>query len=607
MTCARGRLRLLILLLLLVPALAVVQAEESERGDLRARPRSVPAAERGVGRLVPDLPFTDVEGKPGRLSDYADRKALVIAYTNVGCPVCKRYGPRLAQLEKAWAARGVSFLFVNPSPQDTPAQINAAREAFRLAGRYVADGDRALSDVLRATTTAEVFVLDAARTLVYRGAVDDQYGVGYVLEAPTTPYLARALEAVLSGTPPATPATTAPGCVLALDPPTPGRSSVTWHADISRILQRRCESCHREGENAPFALTRYEEAQGNAGMIRWAVEERVMPPWFAGEGSLDCRNDPSLTETERNQILAWIDAGCPKGDPSQAPVPRTYARGWKIGRPDDVIEIPRAIQVPAEGTVDYQYVTVQTDYPEDRWIQAYEIRPTAPQVVHHVLVFVKYPSDHPRRHEQPRVHGGIAGYFAAMVPGQGHTIWPEGTARFLPKGARLRFQIHYTTNGVAAVDRTRLALRFAPGKPRYEMRSMGVYNVGVRIPPGAANHRQRANRMIPVRGRIYSFTPHMHVRGKAFRYEAALPGGERKLLLDIPRYDFNWQLSYLLREPLDVPGGTRIHATAWYDNSADNPANPDPTKLVRWGEQTWDEMLIGYLDWHPLLEGTGEK
>ena len=187
----------------------------------------------------------------------------------------------------------------------------------------------------------------------------------------------------------------------------------------------------------------------------------------------------------------------------------------------------------------------------------------------------------------------------------------EGTARFLPKGARLRFQIHYTTNGEAAKDQTRLGLIFAKEKPRYEMRSMGVYNVGVRIPPGASNHRQRANRLIPVPGRIYSFTPHMHVRGKAFRYEAKLPGGTRQMLLDIPRYDFNWQLSYLLAEPLDVPGGTRIHATAWYDNSEDNPANPDPTKLVRWGEQTWEEMLIGYLDWHPIppdeMNGTKER
>ena len=325
-----------------------------------------------------------------------------------------------------------------------------------------------------------------------------------------------------------------------------------------------------------------------------------MPPWFAGEQSLPWGNDPSLTQAERDQVLAWIDAGCPEGDPEDAPLPRRWTKGWKIGQPDDVIEMPRPFNVPAEGTVKYHYANVFTDYPEDRWVKAFEVRPTAPQVVHHVLVFVKYPKNHPRRHEQPRVLGGVAGYFAAMVPGQGAYTFPEGTARFLPKGSRLRFQIHYTTNGKPAVDRTKLGLIFNKGRPKYEIRSVGVYNIGIRIPAGAANHAQKASRVIPVRARLYSFTPHMHVRGKAFRYEAAFPDGTRRVLLDIPRYDFNWQLSYVLAEPLDVPAGTRIHATAWYDNSDKNPANPDPKKTVLWGEQTWHEMLIGYVDWHPL-------
>jgi len=597
------RIRVLLLLLLLLPLAAQILRAEEDGADLRKRPRALDPVEHGVGTLLPDLSFVDVEGKSGRLSDFKGSKALVLAFTNVGCPVCKRYGPRLGRLEKTWRRRGVAFLFVNPSPQDGADEIAATRKTHGMAGRYVHDVDRSITQALGVTTTAEVFVLDAARTLVYRGAVDDQYGVGYVLEKPTVSYLASALEAVLARRSPETQATTAPGCVLDLEPAkTPVNPKITWHEHVSRIVQRRCQSCHRAGESAPFTLSSYAEAKGNAGMIRWVVEQRVMPPWFAGEKSLACGNDAALSGSERSQVLEWVDAGCPPGDERDAPLARTWPQGWRIGEPDAVIEIPRPFEVPAEGVVDYQYMDVATNYPEDRWVQAFEIRPTAPQVVHHVLVFVKYPRDHPRRGEQPRVRGGVAGYFAAMVPGQGGTTFPAGTARFLPKGARLRFQLHYTTNGRAATDRTRLGFIFAKEKPQHEMRSMGVYNVGIRIPPGAKNHKQVANRLIPVAGRVYGFTPHMHLRGKAFRYEAAYPDGKRQILLDIPRYDFNWQLSYLLAEPLDVPAGTRIHATAWYDNSADNPANPDPTTLVRWGEQTWDEMLIGYVDWHPVSE-----
>ena len=236
-------------------------------------------------------------------------------------------------------------------------------------------------------------------------------------------------------------------------------------------------------------------------------------------------------------------------------------------------------------------------------MQAFEIRPTAPQVVHHVLVFIRYPTDHPRAHEQPRARGGVDGYFAAMVPGQGAHTFPEGTARFLPRGSTLLFQVPYTTNGQAGKDRTKLGLIFAPKRPVHEMRSTGIHNTHLSIPPGAANHTQAASRVVPVRGRIYSFAPHMHLRGKAFRYEAVFPDGRRTVLLDIPRYDFNWQLNYQLAEPIDVPAGTRLHAMAWYDNSANNPANPDPSKTVPWGEQTWEEMLIGYVDWHPLPGG----
>lgn len=592
----------ILLVLALVPALALGLAvvTHAEDDPLQGRPRPLKPGAHGVGRMIPDVAFTDMDGNAGKLSDFAGKQALVIAYTNASCPLCKRYGPKLGRLAKAWAKRDVAFLFVNPTPGEALDTVRAARKAFGMGGRYVIDEGQHISRALKARTTGEVFVLDPARTLVFRGAIDDQYGVGYALDEASRAYLEPALEAVLAGRIPEYAATTAPGCTLDIERGKPRASEVTWHKDVQRIVQNRCQQCHRPGENGPFPLTDYAETKTHAAMIRYVVEERLMPPWFASDESLPMHNDHSLSARERALMLAWVAAGCPKGDPKDAPRPRAFPKGWQIGEPDAVIQIPKAVKVPAEGTVRYQWQTLATDFGEDKWIEAFEIRPTAPQVVHHVLVFARYPRSHPRYREQPRNHQGLDGYFVAMVPGQTAFRFPSGTARFLPQGSSLRFQIHYTTNGEAVTDQTRVGFIFAKQKPAQEMRTAGLTNLGIIIPAGAENHREGTSRMLPTAARLHGFTPHMHVRGKAFRYEALFPDGTRKTLLDIPRYDFNWQLHYRLAEPLDIPAGTRLIATAWYDNSKKNPANPDPTKVVRWGNQTWEEMMIGYVDWHPL-------
>jgi thiol-disulfide isomerase/thioredoxin len=574
-------------------------AEDDAPVDLADAPRPENAESLGVGRHVGDLAFVDLGGQAGALSGYADRKALVIAYTNTDCPVCRKYGPRLAELERRFTARNVAFLFVNPSAEEDPARIREQIQAWGFKGRYVHDVDATLTGPLGARTTGEVFVLDAARTLVYRGAVDDQHGVGWSRDAPRVHLLVDALERVLAGQRPDPAATSAPGCLLGGAPTASASPAITWHEDISRIVQHRCLTCHREGENGPFELRHYSQVKAKAAMIRWVVEEKRMPPWFAGPGSLPMKNDHDLTTRERGELLAWIDAGCPEGDPRSAPLPRTFIEGWKIGTPDVVYRLPSEQRIPATGTVRYRYLEVESRLSEDRWVQAFEVRPTAPQVVHHVLVFCEYPKDHERYRDRPRDQQGLRGYFAAMVPGQGHVRYPEGLAKFMPRGARLRFQLHYTTNGTAATDRTEVGLIFAKQKPAHEVRSAAVSTVRFRIPPGASNHRVSATRMLPLDATLLGFTPHMHLRGKSYRYDLLLPDGTQKLLLDVPRYDFNWQLYYALREPLAVPAGSRIKGTAHYDNSEGNPANPDPTAAVRHGEQTWDEMMIGYVDWYP--------
>lgn len=368
---------------------------------------------------------------------------------------------------------------------------------------------------------------------------------------------------------------------------------LTYHRDVSRILRRRCESCHREGGAAPFALETWAQVARRKRMVKWAVESGAMPPWFAAEGTGPWSNDRSLTENERADLLTWIEHGAPEGDPSDAPPPREWPSGWTIGEPDLVISMGEDFRVPAEGLIDYQYFWMKTSFPEDRWVRALEVRPGAPEVVHHVLVLAAVSE------EQPPVgpNEGLDGFFATTVPGQAGTVLPDGYAKRLPAGAWLKFQLHYTPNGTEQVDRTELGLVFADGPAPHEVHTASAHNNTFAIPPGAFEHEVVGEYTFDRPARLLSFFPHTHARGVAFRYELHRPDGRDELLLDVPVYDFNWQLHYQLARPLDVPAGAVLRATAWYDNTADNPANPDPTARVHFGAQIHEEMMIGYFNW----------
>ncbi|MGB8169217.1 MAG: histidine kinase, partial [Chthoniobacteraceae bacterium] len=292
-------------------------------------------------------------------------------------------------------------------------------------------------------------------------------------------------------------------------------------------------------------------------------------------------------------LLAWLDAGKPLGDPKDAPLARSFPKDWQIGAPDVVLQIPQPIAVKAEGTMPYQIATVETNFAEDRWVRAFEVQPTAREVVHHVLIFVAT-GDRNRDVEGD----GSGGFFAAYVPGNDHVTYPNGFAKPLPAGAKLRFQIHYTPNGTATRDQMKLGLIFAKEAPQHIIHVAGIGNHRLNIPPGAAHHPESAVIPIPADVKLLAFMPHMHLRGAAFRYEAILPDGTVRTLLDVPRYDFNWQLSYRYAEPPTLPRGSKVRATGWFDNSANNPANPDPTKTVKWGPQTFDEMMLGYVEYY---------
>jgi thiol-disulfide isomerase/thioredoxin/mono/diheme cytochrome c family protein len=594
------------------------------------------ARELGVGSYVPDVLATALDGSERGWRSGRGDQLTVIALTSATCPLCKKFGPSLARIEQAYRDRGVKFVFVNVSGVDTINEMRTQVSDMGWKGAYLNDRARkstdALASALRAQTTTEVFVVDAGNTLVYRGAVSDQYGVNFTREAPRSKYLEDALDALLAGRAPEIAATSSPGCAIEYAKPatspatttptaTPNTTTtttsnaspaVTYTRDISRIINANCVECHREGGVGPFRLDSYEAVARRATMIRAVTEEGTMPPWFAapmhGKDGIALEspwaNDRSMSEAEKDAILAWIAAGKPEGDPKDLPLPRTFASDeWKIGAPDAVFKLPEPIAVKADGFMPYQNVLVPTNLAADKWVQAVQIVPSDPSVVHHVLEFAL--DEEAAKDPATRRRLGAdeaSGYWAAYVPGNDAITFPDGMAKRLPANSSLLFQIHYTPNGKATQDQMRLGVVFADEAPKHLVRTAAVADLRLNIPPGAKNHEENSLIRIPANAKILAFMPHMHVRGKAYRYELEVPGASKRTVLDIPNYDFNWQLRYELREPMDAPRGAVLYGTAWYDNSADNPANPDPTKTVRWGPQTVDEMMLGYIEYYLVDE-----
>ena len=614
------------LALAFVPALPSPPAAEASRAASSAdasppSPLAPPsprdARELGVGSYAADSPSRGIDGIARSWRDGRGERLTVVALTSVTCPLCRKFGPSLARIEDAFRERGVKFVFVNVSGTDSAADMRKQVADLGLEGLYLNDAGGEVARSLRARTTTEVFVIDSANTLVYRGAVHDQYGVNFTLPEPRRRFLEDALDAALAGRAPEIQATSSPGCAIepAKAPASTAAApapSVTYARDISRIMAANCVECHREGGVGPFRLDTYDAVSRRATMIRSVTEAGTMPPWFAAplHGADHAplpspwSNDRAMSQAEKDAIAAWIAAGKPEGDPKDLPLPRAFAASaWKIGTPDAVFQLPEPIAVKADGFMPYASVLVPTNLTEDRWVKAVQIVPTDPSVVHHVLVFA-LDEDAAKDPATRRRLGAdeASGYWAAYVPGNDSMVLPEGMARKLPANSSLLFQIHYTPNGKATSDQMKIGLVFSDAPPKHLVRTAAVANIRLRIPPGAANHRETGQLRVPADARILAFMPHMHVRGKAYRYELELPGQPKRTVLDIPKYDFNWQLRYELREPLEAPRGAVLHGTAWYDNSADNPANPDPSKTVRWGPQTVDEMMLGYVEYYLVDE-----
>lgn len=566
----------------------------------------------GTARVdsVKDMRLPTLDGTQVALSDHRTAAALVLCWTAPGCPVAEVQAPRLKALAEAFAAREVVFLGVCSDAGTPLERLVEHRRRHQWAFPVLRDEAGVLAQRVGARTTTTVVLLDRHRRIRYRGALDDQYGVTGRKPAPTREHLRAALDEVLDSKPVALADTDAPGCPITFAAPAAAATPYTWAGEAAAIIHRRCAGCHREGEGAPFSLLGYADVAGRSAVLREVIEQGRMPPWTAEGPPGMYEDDRRLTPEERSTLLSWLGGGVPEGDAAKAPpapAPVT-ADGWEIGAPDLVLEFPEAQPVPADGVVPYRFVEVPTNLAEDRWVVASEVRPGAPQVVHHVLVQV-VPEKARARHSAFSPH---LGFFAAMVPGGRSTRYPDGMAKKLPKGSRLFFQMHYTPNGIAQQDRTRIGLRFAKEPPREEVRTIGVFPLGLDIPPGVANHPVSAMFPVPFDAKVLAYMPHMHLRGTSARYEVVdlrAPAAAPDLLFEVKRYDFNWQTPYRLKQPRLVRGGPGImlKVTGTFDNSYGNPYNPDPEQRVGWGDQTWDEMLIGYLDYVQVGPGTARQ
>jgi hypothetical protein len=368
---------------------------------------------------------------------------------------------------------------------------------------------------------------------------------------------------------------------------------------VAPILRQRCGECHSPGEVGPFPLLTYADAADVSRMIGEVVESGRMPPWHADPRYGEWTNVRRLTDAEKSTVLRWVAAGAPEGPPAakaaSKPAPPPAGEFWRIGTPDLIVKAPKQ-SVPATGVLEYRYLTVPTGLTEDRWVAKAEVHAGDKSVIHHVLIFCQYPKA--RRKEQPPIDGGLeGGFFASLVPGERPNEYPPDAGKLLPAGAQLIFQMHYTATGVKTEDETRVGFVFHKAPPAKVVTTRGITQRRLRIPPHepAATFQSKFN--VTKDLRILSLNPHMHFRGKSFRYDLTRPDGSKETLLDVPRYDFNWQATYYAKNPIRVEGGSVIDCTAVYDNSAANPANPNPETTVKWGDQTWDEMFIGYLDY----------
>lgn len=568
----------------------------------------------------PPIGSSILDGKlpePSAKSDFVfaealrGKKAMVLLFLEPKCPVCQNYVPSIQRMGVRFKEDGVVWAAIDTTYENTPEEVASHAKELALGMPVLHDKDLTLTRKLAVDRVPCVVVTDAGGKVRYRGRIDDQFAPGVMRKSPTTNELVDAIKCVIDGKEVQNSYTTTAGCLITYHDKTrkaaPG--APTWAGDVASIIYSKCQGCHRAGEAGPFPLTSLKETLAWTDMIREVVQNKVMPPWHADNAVGHFVNDRRLSEKELKTLIEWIDADCPEGDMTKAPAAPTHELGWRMGKPDKVYRMSKEVKVPAHylfGAVGmpYQYIIGDEEVTEDRWVRAVEVRPDQRAQIHHIIVFVLPPgAKFPEAFQGGGGRRGNPDGFGAMmlgayVPGDFPIFYPSGSAKKLAKGSKLLFEMHYTPNGKEVIDRSCVGVLFANEAPKHEIRTRSIANMRLRIPPEDANFEVKSISKFDKPAVIISYSPHMHLRGKDFAIDLISAEKDRTSLLRVPRYDFNWQESYHLGQFLKVPAGASIECIAHFDNSAGNPANPDPKKEVRWGNMTWEEMMIGFVDYY---------
>lgn len=530
-----------------------------------------------------------------------DPTPKVLLFLSTDCPVAMQYTPRLNKLAQQFGKK-IAFeaLFPNEGESVDAVGKYAKERGYTFSCELDPGGKVARSTGVTHVPTA--VLVDATGKVVYRGAIDDNRDGTRVKRT----YLKDAIEAVLTGKTPTVGRTEPFGCLLMAGPVAPSIEKVNFAEHVAPIVYNSCTRCHRPGEAAPFALTNYDEVRKWADMIALVTEQRKMPPWKAKEGFGEFHDPNVLSAVQVATLKNWAAAKAPRGDAKKEPKPPTFRAGWSLGEPDLILQPKRAYKTPAEGSDVYRHFVIEPKLGETVWVKGMDVRPGNRKIVHHVICFLDTQGASKRL--EARSQDGQEGYTAfgtpgfipngalgGWAPGLQPYMLPEGTAFELKPGTRIVMQVHYHLNGKEEEDRTQVALYFAK-KGENVARVADIKwlaNPFFRLKAGDKNAVVKGR--FPVRRKtiLYGLMPHMHLLGKSMKAEVVLPDGTRKPLIWVENWDFNWQLSYALKEPMRIPGGSVIEVEAVYDNSATSPFQPNnPPKDITWGEETTDEMFL---------------
>ena len=544
---------------------------------------------------IGDFTLLDHLGRSHQLSWYGDHKAIVIFIQGNGCPIVRNGVPSLKEIRDEYENQGVVFFMLNPQMQDNRVSIAREAEEFGYDFPILIDEAQLVAESLGVDRTSETFVIDPKTlTVVYRGPIDDRLGYESQKAVAQNFYLKDALDAVLSGQAVADDVSDAPGCLIGF--PSRDRhqkNQVSYSKDIVPILKDNCIACHHQGGIGPWSMSSHAMVQGWSKMMREVVMVRRMPP-----GQIDphvgkpIQDMAGLTADEKQMLVHWIDAGAVMDGDEDPLAALTFDNPmYALGEPDMIFKVP-AQSIPATGVIDYRYIPVELNLDKDIWVRAVEFIPGDRQVLHHVIAYLSSPAD---KTVSGRQNGSArAASIGGFAPGRQPDVFRDNSGRLVKKGSNLLLQMHYTTSGKATVDETEIGLFIYDQPPAYIMAGGVAGQRRFLIPANVKEHKLEGEQLIKRDAYLYSMTPHMHFRGKYMNYTAVYPDGSSEMLLSVPKYEFNWQFSYQLKDPLFLPAGTRLVAKGAMDNSDRNPFNPDPSKPVHFGLQTKHEMFFGF-------------